>query len=279
MTRTGDWSAARLRLLVPLRRKGEEKLRARLETTLAEIRIAAEVETVSSFDRERLVERSRGSHLVFLPLRMVRDAVVDPFGASVAPLLEALPVVALVSATEDIELDAQPDEGGPAEAAHLADEVGAARGALGKLRKELRAAQGRASKAGEGVRKAEADLAGLDASREGAEQERLKRVQGLRTVREQEAEARKTVRKLEGDVKRAQSRRAAAERALAELEAHEGGGNAAVAATSRAAAASGADGGTDDGPPEEEQGRSADAEDGDGPSGPRGLGPVSGGGA
>lgn len=109
MTRTADWAEARLRVLTPATRRSARRKRVALEETLRSVRIEAEPEVMSSWSPEELVARSRDACVVFLPLRLERLAFKDPFGRPIDELLRALPLVAMVAAAEDVELDAEPD--------------------------------------------------------------------------------------------------------------------------------------------------------------------------
>jgi amino acid transporter len=123
MTRTDRWSGAKIRLVAAASKRTQETVRAKITERMAEVRIDAEVEMVEKLDREAAVRLSRDASLIFVPLRTSRRRLVDPFGKPVEQLLADLPVVALVSAVEDIRLDAEPDTGEPGQAAMLLDEL------------------------------------------------------------------------------------------------------------------------------------------------------------
>jgi amino acid transporter len=109
MTRSEDWSETPIRLIARADEHVED-LKAKLQETLDEFRIDADIELVDRLDSARFVQHAADASLVFLPLRLSKDRAVDPFRDSVVPLLDALPATALVSAAEDIELDATPEE-------------------------------------------------------------------------------------------------------------------------------------------------------------------------
>lgn len=110
ITRTDDWSDARIRLLVRTSEGAEEQAVEHTQEVLQDVRIDAEVLPLVARDHEDVLARSEDASLVFLPLRLRQMRVVDPFGESIHGLLEALPVVALVAAVEDIVLDAEPED-------------------------------------------------------------------------------------------------------------------------------------------------------------------------
>ncbi len=58
---------------------------------------------------------------MFLPFRLKKSRVVDPFGNPMEDSLFLLPVVAMVMAAEDIELNAEPEEGEAGEKAQVLD--------------------------------------------------------------------------------------------------------------------------------------------------------------
>jgi len=122
MTRSEDWEDATIRLLVRSGRSSQERQESRLEATLAEFRIEAEVEAVADLDHDKLVEASRDASVVMMPLRFRSQRTVDLFGRPVDELLEKLPLAALVAAGEDIELDAEPDR--PADETGETDDAG-----------------------------------------------------------------------------------------------------------------------------------------------------------
>jgi hypothetical protein len=86
---------------------------------------------------------------VFLPFRIKASQVVDPFGGSMDELLFLLPIVTMVLAAEDIELDAEPEEGQAAEMAAVLDTAKDAKKAAGKAAKIAAKAEESAEKAKE----------------------------------------------------------------------------------------------------------------------------------
>ena len=77
---------------------------------------------------------SKDASLVFLPFRLKGNQPVDPFGNPVDQILGKLPVTALVLAAEDIELEAEPEEG-------IAGEIAAALDALADAEKKAKEAE------------------------------------------------------------------------------------------------------------------------------------------
>jgi DNA-directed RNA polymerase subunit F len=103
---------------------------------LDEVRIEAEPLVIETPDADTIAEYSEESSLVFLPCRIRADKVVDPFGGSLDSLVFLLPLVAVVLAVEDIELDAEPEKGKAADIAAALDAVQAARKTADKAAKE-----------------------------------------------------------------------------------------------------------------------------------------------
>jgi hypothetical protein len=121
MTRSEEYGDAAIRLLAPAGPGPKHQLEERLRQHLDEARIRARIVLLSPASAESLVEASRDASLILLPLLMQRVRAVDPFGNAIEPLLEALPAVALISAAQDIDLDADPEGGDPGRAAELLD--------------------------------------------------------------------------------------------------------------------------------------------------------------
>lgn len=124
MTRTGDWEGARIRLLGICcsgvgteTDEGDEGLSA----TLEEVRIQAEPVLVEPADAQAILRHSADASLVFLPFRLRGKQPLGPFGGSLESLLTPLPVNALVLAAEDMDLDAEPEEGAAGETAQIMD--------------------------------------------------------------------------------------------------------------------------------------------------------------
>ncbi|MBT8332082.1 MAG: hypothetical protein KJP06_07105, partial [Deltaproteobacteria bacterium] len=83
---------------------------------------------------------SKGSSLVFLPFRLKGNRPVGPFGQPVEEILADLPLTALVLAAEDVELEAEPEEGKAAEIATAADALSDAQRRAKEAKKDAKAA-------------------------------------------------------------------------------------------------------------------------------------------
>jgi hypothetical protein len=184
MTRNDKWSDARIRLLAVKNDDGESNPSIEdLQAMLNEVRIEAEPLFIEDPADDTIVEFSADASLVFLPFRIKANQVVDPFGGSLDELLFLLPLVAMVLAAEDIELDAEPEEGQAAEMAAALDALEDAKKSADKAAKE-------AAKAAETAEKTKEKLKNLtpDASEE--DKALLEK-----EIQETEKQAHKTARK------------------------------------------------------------------------------------
>jgi amino acid transporter len=121
LTRSEAWYAARIRLLGMCTERKEADTLAMLQETLQEIRIDADVLVVQQPDAEAVIHHSRDASLVFLPFHLHGNQPLGPFDGPLERLLEPLPLAIISMAAEDIELDAEPEEGVSADAARLLD--------------------------------------------------------------------------------------------------------------------------------------------------------------
>jgi Solute carrier family 12 len=111
VTRSSEWSGARIRLLGPSETVDSGGRHGKvLGERLEEIRIDAEVVVTRDHDETTVVGESGTSSLVFLPFRIHGGRFYSPFGWEIAAALERLPIVVLSLAAEDIDLEADPDE-------------------------------------------------------------------------------------------------------------------------------------------------------------------------
>ena len=121
MTRHEKWGEAKIRLLASDCNKKYDQSVESLKAMLEEVRIEAEPEIVQDANADTIAEYSSDSSVVFLPFRIKGNQVVDPLGNPMENTLFLLPVVAMVMAAEDIDLDAEPEEGKAAEMAQASD--------------------------------------------------------------------------------------------------------------------------------------------------------------
>ncbi len=180
MTRSEAWEEAKIRVLAALNEKEPESTIEGLEKILQEVRIEAEPEIVEKANADAIVEHSADSSLIFIPFRLHGNQLLGPFGGPLEGLLTRLPLVAMVLAAEDIDLDAEPEEG-------KAGEVAAALDALADAEKKAREAQKEADKS---AKTAEEKLRDLEFSiASGASEEIMSKVKATLEVKEQASKA------------------------------------------------------------------------------------------
>jgi len=171
ITRNDGWEDANLRVLATPYEKKSEKSTEELRKILEEVRISAEPEVVPKATAESIMKYSADATLVFLPFRLKRNQLTDAFGNPVEELLPHLPMTAMVLAAEDIDLDAEPEEGKPAEVASALD-------ALTDAEKKARGAKKEAAEALEAAEKAENKVSEMiAAARPGADRETMTRIE------------------------------------------------------------------------------------------------------
>ncbi len=123
MTRHPAWSKARIRVLAAGYDRISDEFKEDLRQTIDEVRIEAESKIVLEPGANAVVQNSAHASMVFLPFRFRGNHVVNPFGGDFNDLFTRLPVVALVVAAEDIDLDPEPEEGKVGEMAAAMDAV------------------------------------------------------------------------------------------------------------------------------------------------------------
>jgi len=133
-TRNKDWQAAKIRILAPSVDHPTEENTADFRHKLEDARIEAEPEMVFNAKMSNVVAYSKDASIVFLPFRLKGNQPLDPFDDPVEAILSDLPITALVLASEDIELEAEPEEG-------KAGEIAAALDALKDAEKRVQEAQ------------------------------------------------------------------------------------------------------------------------------------------
>ena len=124
--------------------------------------------------------------LVFLPFRVSENRVLDPFGNPMETTLFLLPVTAMVLAAEDVELDAEPEEGKAGEMAETLD-------ALEDARKLAQAAAKEAAEAAKAAEKAREKVEDMTKDPEGVDAETRSKAE--KTAEEAEKQATKMTRK------------------------------------------------------------------------------------
>jgi amino acid transporter len=180
MTRKKTWPRSALRVLVPCTGADLEQQKEAAKQMLEEVRIEAEPVIVESFDPDTVRKHSDGASLVFLPFSFQANPVAEAFGSD--PHLPAAVIMAI--AAEDIDLDAEPEEGSVAMIAEAADALEAAQARMEKAGK-------RAETARAAVESLNKKLAGLEGGASGAvpSEKREDLAQQVKTAEEEAEQA------------------------------------------------------------------------------------------
>jgi len=121
MTRGDAWREAEIRVLDADYDTDSEKTVDDLARALAEARIDAVPEVIARASIDAIEAYSAETDVVFLPFYLKEGQPVDPFGGNFDQAFIRLPMVAFVRAAEDIELDAEPEDGKAGEIATALD--------------------------------------------------------------------------------------------------------------------------------------------------------------
>ena len=141
MTRSEPWDEAAIRVLALNYENDSQENTQHLTDILDEVRIEAEPTIVADSDLDKLTGISADASLVYLPFRLKGDRIAGPVGNSLEELLLRLPTAAMVLAAEDIELDAEPEEGTAAEMAAALDALDEADKKAAEAQKDAEAAR------------------------------------------------------------------------------------------------------------------------------------------
>jgi len=136
LTRDSFWESAKLNVLGVQGAKGGNSRAEDLQNILESYRIQAESSWVEDADASAVVKHSADASLVFLPFGLRKSNIVDPFGGDLDWLLPRLPVTMLCLAAEDLDLDAEPEEGPAAEAAQALHDFQDAEDRQNKIERE-----------------------------------------------------------------------------------------------------------------------------------------------
>ncbi len=121
MKRAEAWKGAPLRLLVFPAEAPQTERQAALVDILSDARIEAEIVFAPTKDAAAVADLSAASALVFLPFRFQGNLIRLPVDGPPEALLEQLPTTVMISAAEDIDLGAEPEEGAAAALAEARD--------------------------------------------------------------------------------------------------------------------------------------------------------------
>ncbi len=160
LTRSDLFADSKIRLFAQANQnETEEQAMDRLGAMLEEARIAAEPLIVTQPGAEAVVERSKGSAVVFQPFRLQLDELSNIFGGDLEDVVRDLGATALVLASQDIVLDSEPEAGPHAELSSAAD-------ALEKAWSRAKAAESDAEAAAKEVERWRLEVAGAESDPE-----------------------------------------------------------------------------------------------------------------
>ena len=140
-TRHEDWQKAEIRVLTAGTGERLALVKEELAQMLEEVRIDARPQIVSSLMPDVVTAESTDSTLVFLPFMLKQFKPTDINGLSLDRTLRRLPPTVLVLAAEDIDLDAEPEEGAAGELATAMDDLHAAEQLAARTKTDLQRAR------------------------------------------------------------------------------------------------------------------------------------------
>ncbi len=123
IARSKDWDDARIRVLSAEKKTDAVGPVENLKTFLDDVRIDAEPVELEMVDAGTVEQQSGDASLVLMPLQIKGDRSLGPFGEPVENIINRLPSVAMVLAAEDIDLEAEPEEGKAGEMASALDQL------------------------------------------------------------------------------------------------------------------------------------------------------------
>ncbi|MEL6984449.1 MAG: hypothetical protein AAFO29_18630, partial [Actinomycetota bacterium] len=110
-TRNGDWSGAEIEVVVPVCAESESELDpAQVRTVLDNARIKARVVGVEA-TAEAVRSSQAAATMAFVPLRVRRNQPLGPMETPIEELGSASPVTVFVLASDELTIDAEPDDG------------------------------------------------------------------------------------------------------------------------------------------------------------------------
>jgi hypothetical protein len=182
MTRNSAWEGAPIRVLAQTQGESAETRKEAMKQTLDDVRIEAAIEIVDTMDLATLRDHAADAAVVFLPFWFQANHMTTVFhDGSMEEVLQGLPTAAFVAAAEDIDLEAEPEEGRLAEIAEAQDALSSAQKRLARAEKEVEKAIAAAEKkeqalaaskdAAEGNDSIEARKAEVDQARAAVEQQ------------------------------------------------------------------------------------------------------------
>lgn len=184
------WRNAVIRVMSADSEEESERTIEGLKNTLDDIRIEAEPEVLVKPDTDTVIQYSADASLVLLPFRIAGNQLMCIFGGTLDTLLPSLPIVAMILAAEDIDLDAEPEDG-------KAGEMAVALDALADAKQKAEKAEKDATDAADALAEAEKALSSTQASAgPGADREAMGRIEkAIEQVEEARTSAEKASRR------------------------------------------------------------------------------------
>lgn len=188
MTRNELWEDSTIRVISVQDQNNQDSAIKSLKQILDEARIDAEPEIVKKIDLDTLVDKSRDSTIIFIPFKLSGNRILSFIDTPISNLIEKLPVVSLVMAGKDIDLEAEPETGSPGELAEALDK-------LSDAEKKVKDAENKKAKVEEEVKEKKDEL--YSAIINGSENERTKKEKEIdKAVKEAETAYRREAKAL-----------------------------------------------------------------------------------
>ena len=180
--KSDPWRNARIRVMSADSEEESERDIEGLKKTLDDIRIDAEPEVLVDPGMDTVITYSADASLVLLPFRLAGDQFTSRFGHPIDELLAGLPIVAMILAAEDIDLDAEPEEGKAAEMATALDALADAKQKAEKAERDAEEAAETLAEAEKALSRARADAGpGSDRETMGRVEKAVQQVEEART--------------------------------------------------------------------------------------------------
>jgi len=151
MTRHEDWEDAKLNVVAANYQDNSKANQDQLCQVLTDSRIEAASVILPEANLDKLTAFSAEADMVFAPFLFKNDRIMDPFNGEINDFIIRIKNLVLVKAADDLELDAEPEEG-------KAGDMAAAADALQGAHKRAKSAEKQALKAFEAAQKVNVKL-------------------------------------------------------------------------------------------------------------------------
>ncbi|MDX1679056.1 amino acid permease, partial [Arsukibacterium sp.] len=109
-SRSTGWQNTKLRVLTEAEKYSTEQVQQSFSSYLENVRIEAEIEALDKVDLDIIERYSAKSDLVFFPIEVRENDVVDSFAIGLQQLTETMNNLVLVQACQAMQLDPDPDK-------------------------------------------------------------------------------------------------------------------------------------------------------------------------